>query len=126
MDIRQMLTYSDNCRRQLQEVVAAEPEAFSKPLETVGEYKTVHALIAHCIGAEQRWTEQRIHGQPGSARYEDCAAETITGLFSDWERIRAKTRALIDADRDANHPPQLHRDIAFTLPRWGYSDTLNR
>ncbi len=124
MDIRRLLTYSDNCRRLLQDTIAAHPEAFDAPIDTIGEYKSVHALIAHCIGAEQRWTEQRIHGQLGSARYEDRAAETLTGLFADWGHVRAKTRAVIDADRDAANVPRLHHDVALTETRGGRADVL--
>ena len=119
-----MLTYTDNCRRLLQATLAAHPAAFDTQFETSGEYKSVHALIAHCIGSEQRWTEQRLHGQPGSARYEDCAAETLTGLFTDWDRIRAKTRAVIDAGHDTSNAPQMHHEIAFSLSQWEHTDML--
>lgn len=124
MDIQRLLDYTDNCRRQLHEILAAHPEALDTPFETIGAYKTLHQLVAHCIGAEKRWTEQRLYGLPSSNRYEDHASETLTGLFADWEHIRAKTRAVIDASRSAASAPQLHHEVAFSLPQWGYTDTL--
>ena len=124
MDIRRVLTYTDNCRRTLQATLAAHPEAVDAPLETIGEYKSIHALVAHCVGAEQRWTEQRLHGQAGSARYESCAAETLTGLFRDWEHIRAKTRAVVEAGRDTTQAPRLHQEVVFSLPQWKHTDIL--
>jgi uncharacterized damage-inducible protein DinB len=123
MDIRLLLTYSDNCCRRLHETLIAYPEAFDSHFETTGDYKTIHALIAHCIGAEKRCVE-RILGQPRSPSYEECAAGSLGGLFADWDHIRARTRSIIDNGHDASQPTQMHHKIAFTLPASGYADVL--
>lgn len=124
MDIRKILTYTDNCRCLLQQTLDAHPEALAQPLETTSQFRSIHALVAHCIGAEQRWIEQRLCGQEAAARYETQAAETREGLFRDWDHVRAKTRGFIDSLGSPDNPRHLHQEIAYTLPHQGISDVL--
>ena len=124
MDIRRLLDYTDNCRRLLRTTLEDQTDAFEQPIPTTGQYRTVRELVAHCVGAEQRWTEQRLLGLLGTARYEDHAAQTLPALFADWELVRAKTRGFLDDCLDAGHASRLHQEIAFSLPQWGHTDVL--
>lgn len=90
MDIRNLFRYSDNCRRSLKETLVAHPEAFDRPFETLSDYSSIRRLLAHSAAAEERWIEMRIRGKE-IVRYEDRAADTVEGLFSDWDKIRANT-----------------------------------
>lgn len=114
MDIRRLLVYSDNAKALLHETLAAHPDAFDAPFSTVAVYKTIHELVAHMVGAEQRWTIGRLYGEPRPARYEDAPAAALDGLFADWETIRVRTRAFVVAADDA----VLTRIIPVTLPQW--------
>lgn len=124
MDIRKLLSYTDNCRRLLQTTLAAHPDALNVPFETLSNFKSIHQLLAHCVGAEQRWVEQRLQNCESSARYETVAADTLDGLFRDWDNIRAKTRGVLDNIESPDNPMQLHQEIAYSLPQWGRTDIL--
>ncbi len=121
MDIRSLLAYSDNSRDLLRETLAAHPEALNTPIETISAYKSIGQLVAHMIGAEQRWTIQRLYAEPRPLRYEETPADTLDGLFADWDTIRARTRAFVEAASE----PALQQRIAFSLPNWNnYEETL--
>lgn len=90
MDIRDLFRYSDNCRRSLKGTLVAHPEAFDRPFETLSDFSSIRRLLAHSAAAEERWIEMRVRGKE-IVRYEDRAADTVEGLFSDWDRIRANT-----------------------------------
>lgn len=119
MDIRELYRYSDNCRRLLYETVKANPQVFDTPFQTLSSHMSVRRLIAHMIGAEQRWIEKYIGGRD-IERYENNPPETIDALFADWERQRAKTEALIAA----LDPAGLSRRIPVNLPHWGFEQEL--
>lgn len=124
MDIRLLLAYTDNCRRLLKKTLAEHPDALTRTFETRSDFHSVHDLVAHCIGAEQRWVEQRLIGQEASARYETMAAETLDGLFRDWDHVRAKTRAFMDTLGSPDNPRQLRQEIAWSLPHRNVSDIM--
>jgi uncharacterized damage-inducible protein DinB len=114
MDVRRQLAYADKARLLLRETLEANPETFDRRFETTGQYRTIRELVAHLIGAEQRWTIGRLYGEPRPPRYEDAPAETLAGLFTDWETIRARTWAFAsqtDADTLAA------RVIEFEMPQ---------
>ena len=120
MDIGDLLDYSDNCRQLLRQTLAAHPNAFGAPFETLSAYKSVRQIVAHCIGAEERWIEMRIGGRALPAFYEARAAETVEGLWADWDAVRAGTRDFyerLETDslkfRIAVHLP--HRDFRAHL-----------
>ena len=120
MDIRRQLAYTENARLRLRETLEAHPEAFDYPFQTSGAYHTIGQLVAHLIGAEQRWTLGRLCGEPRSPRYEDAAAGAQAGLFKDWDAVRARTRAFVSgADGDT-----LARVITTELPQWGETVSL--
>ncbi len=124
MDIRRLLTYTDNCRQVLQATLDARPDVFDTPFETTAEYRSIRELVAHCIGAEQRWVEQRLRGEVATARYEAQSAGTIHGIFADWAHVRARTRAALEDIHSVSHGSTLHTEIAFTLPQWHSTDIL--
>lgn len=115
MDIRCQLAYTENARRQLRETLAAHPETLDMAFETTAAHKTVGQLVAHLIGAEKRWTLGRLYGEGTPPRYEDAAADTLEGLFADWDEIRART-LVFAARADA---AMLGRVITTDLPQWG-------
>jgi uncharacterized damage-inducible protein DinB len=113
MDIRTLFDYSENARRLLRETLLAQPEAFDRPFETLADYASIRQLVAHIIGAEVRWITQRIGGQ-AVVRYEERVAESVEGVFADWDGIRATTRAFVDAQDAAG----LSRSLPITLGEW--------
>lgn len=115
MDIRRQAAYTENARRLLRETLAAHPQTLDQPFETTAAHKTVGQLVAHLVGAERRWTLGRLYGEGRPPRYEDEAAQTLDGLFADWDAIRARTLAFADrADAAA-----LGHVITTELPQWG-------
>jgi len=115
MNIRRQLTYTENARRRLRETLAAHPETLDVAFETTAAHKTVGQLVAHLIGAERRWTLGRLYGEGTPPRYEDAAANTLDGLFADWDDIRARTLEFA-ARADSGG---LGRVITADLPQWG-------
>src|SRR5256885_17189057 len=93
--LRDLHRYSDTCRRVLQETLEANPETFDTRFPTTGVYDTVRMLLAHSVGAEERWVERRIGGG-AVIDYEGRAGSTIAGLFPDWDGIRERTYRLMD------------------------------
>jgi len=121
MDIRLLLAYADNARRLLHETLNAHPDALTREFDTLSQYNSIPKQVAHLVGAEQRWTVQRLYDEPRPPRYEDAPGETLEGLFADWDAIRARTRAFVEAADAA----ALGRVITYTLPNWGnYTDQL--
>ena len=93
--LRDLYRYSDNCRKLLRETLEANPQAFDTRFPTTGQYDTVRMLLAHSVGAEERWIERRIRGG-AVIDYEGRAGSTIVGLFGDWDGIRERTYGLMD------------------------------
>jgi uncharacterized damage-inducible protein DinB len=120
MDIHRQVAYAENARRLLRETLAAHPETLDQPFETTAHHKTIGQLVAHLVGAEQRWTLGRLYGEGRPPRYEEEAAGTLDGLFADWDAIRARTLAFA-ARADA---AALARIITTELPQWGETVTL--
>ena len=121
MDIGDLLDYSENCRRLLRQTLAAHPDAFDAPFETLSAYKSVRQIVAHCVGAEERWIEMRIGGRALTAFYEERAAATVEALWADWDAVRAGTRDFyrrLDADC-------LAFQIAVQLPQWDHHTHLS-
>src|SRR5690242_3901057 len=94
MDIRELFTYSDNCRRLLYDTLKAHPQVFDTPFQTLSSHMSIRRLIAHMIGAEQRWVGKYIGGRD-IERYENNAPESMDALFADWDRQRVKTEQFI-------------------------------
>ena len=118
MEMAHLLSYSDNSRQVLYDTLAAHPEALNVPIQTIGAYKTIAQQVAHMIGAEQRWTQQRLEDGERPPRYEDTAPIALDALYADWDSIRVRFRVQVDAGN-------LDRRIPFSLPNWNdYKDTV--
>ena len=115
MDIHRQLAYTENARRLLHETLAAHPQTLDKPFETTAAHKSIGQLVAHLAGTERRWTSGRLYGEGPPPRYEDAPAQTLDGLFADWDRVRARTLEFAArADAEA-----LGRVITADMPQWG-------
>ena len=114
------MAYTENARLLLRETLEAHPKAFDHPFQTSGAYHSIGQLVAHLIGAERRWTIGRLYSEGRPPRYEDQAAETLAGLFADWDAIRARTQAFVSsADADT-----LARIIPVEMPQWSQAVQL--
>lgn len=120
MDIRRQVAYAENARRLLRETLAASPRTLDQPFETTAAHKTIGQLVAHLIGAERRLTLGWLSGEGRSPRYEDEAAQTLDGLFADWDAIRARTLAFAARAEAAD----LGRVITTGLPQIDATGTL--
>lgn len=103
MTLRALFAYSDNCRRVLKETLAANPEAFDRLFEQpLVEFKTIREVLAHTIGAEERWIVMRIGGRV-VPWYGERAPDSLEELFADWERNRANTYRFMDSLSDPDY-----------------------
>ena len=119
MDIRRQMAY-ESARLLLRETLEAHPEAFDHPFQTSGAYHSIGQLVAHLVGAERRWTIGRLYDEGRPPRYEDQAAETLGGVFADWDAIRARTLAFVSsADAET-----LARIIPVEMPQWSHAVRL--
>ncbi len=112
MNIRHQVAYTENARRLLRETLVAYPDTLDQPFETTAQHKTIGQLVAHLVSAERRLTLGWLYGEARPPRYEDGAAGTLDGLFTDWDAIRARTLAFA-ARADA---AALSRVITTALP----------
>jgi uncharacterized damage-inducible protein DinB len=95
MDLRSLFAYSENARHLLRETLESNPEVFDATFETCAGRNSIRGLLAHILGAEERWIEVRIGGRD-IIPYEDRLAETVTAMFQDWNAIRERTMAYLD------------------------------
>jgi uncharacterized damage-inducible protein DinB len=100
-DFHTLFTYSDNCWALFGEVLPEAPEAWDAPFETTSTWNSVHTLLAHCIGAEERIVTLRLKNLPLPVSYEDRAAAGWTGLYEDHKTVRAVTYSYIKSLADA-------------------------
>jgi uncharacterized damage-inducible protein DinB len=95
-DFRRLFAYSDNCWRLLGETLATCPDVWEKPFETTSHWNTVRLLLAHTIGAEERWITLRLQNLPLPVIYEQRAALEWSGLYRDHQTVRAATYAYVE------------------------------
>jgi uncharacterized damage-inducible protein DinB len=79
---------------RLHETLKENPEGFAVTFETISAFKGVKDLIAHMIGAEDRWYD-RIRGLTPTTRYEDNPASTLGGLFAEWQLKRDRLKEYV-------------------------------
>jgi uncharacterized damage-inducible protein DinB len=120
MDIRHIMEYTDTVRDLLKKTLLENSGAFDKPFETIAEFSSIRKLVAHVIGAEERWVVVRLGGGKVPVRYEDRAADTVAGIFEDWDCIRARTHAFVNAIDAAG----LAGMVPLSLPQWGLDTSL--
>ena len=114
MEIRGLFAYSDNCRRLLRDTLSGCPHVFDRPFETTSAWRTIRLLLAHSIGAEERWITMRIGGQALPSDYEERAATTPAALFADADAVRAVTYRFLDG----LEPGGLVRVVPVSLTDW--------
>jgi len=125
-NFRKQLAYSDNCWRLLDETLPASLELWDRPFETTSRWNTIRLLLAHMIGAEERWIGLRLQNIPLPVNYEERPAPTWEALYADHKAIRAATYAYLEQLTDA----QLNDDTPVELTRWSqpiglsYADIL--
>lgn len=112
MTIQQMLQYSNKTKELLQTLLSENSEAFTEPFETLSAYNTVQKLLAHIIGAEERWVLYRLQGKIVEIRFEDRAPAGVEDIFDAWDKIRKQTMDYIAGLNDTD----LDRVLAFNLP----------
>ena len=117
-DFRRLLRYSDNCWAQLGDVLTTAlhaAETWDARFDTTSHWNTVRLLLAHRIGAEERWITLRLQNHPLPVIYEDRAAADWEGLYRDHQTVRAATYAYLDGLTDAavaDETVVLRRDYA--------------
>lgn len=116
MQVDELLHYSDHTMKLLRETLSEHRELCDRPIETLSVFKSIRVLVAHMAGAEERWVMQRIGNAKPGPRFEEHAPETIDGVFDEWERIRAHTRACIQSLGTAG----LSGMIPVSLPQWEF------
>jgi len=92
METKDLFAYGDAAIQRLRETLMENPEGFQVTFSTLSAFKGVKDLVAHLVGAEERWFD-RTQGLPPTARYEDNAAITIGGIFADWQLRRDRLKA---------------------------------
>ncbi len=106
-----LLAYSDNCRALLQETLSANGAVFDRQIQPpLVRFRTVRQIAAHMVGAEEFWIRHRIMKEE-LTRYETRAADSVEGLFADWETVRGGTRRYIGS----LNPEGLQRLYRVTL-----------
>jgi uncharacterized damage-inducible protein DinB len=100
-DFRRLFAYSDNCWRLLGETLATCPDLWDRPFETTSHWNTVRLLLAHTVGAEERWIIRRLQDLPLPVVYEQRAAPEWSGLYRDQQAVRAATYAYLERLTDA-------------------------
>ena len=120
-DFDTLFAYSGNCQEQLRRELLRDQGLFTKPFTTTSQYNTIQKLLAHCIGAEERWITARIQGRPLPVIYEERAADTIESLFEDARTIRSASDAL----RRSLSASDYQRVIPVSMPQWGVALELS-
>jgi uncharacterized damage-inducible protein DinB len=67
MELSRLFDYSDRCRAlEARTLRSAPPELLHAAYETISPFNTVAKLLAHTIGAEERWLA-RVEARDGAA-----------------------------------------------------------
>jgi len=113
-DFHKLLAYSDNCWRLLDEVLTTCPEVWERQFETTSPWNTIRLLLAHTVGAEERWITLRLQNLPIPVIYEQRASPDQNGLYRDHRTLRAATYAYLERLTDA----ELEDDKPADLAQW--------
>jgi uncharacterized damage-inducible protein DinB len=96
MTLDALIAYSDQCRQRLHETLGEIEETdntfLHREFVTTGAFNTIAKLLAHSIGAEERWLSVRLQGLDVPVFYEDRAPEKRADLEIDAYKIREQTR----------------------------------
>lgn len=121
-DFRRRFTYSDNCWRLLGETLATLPGVWERQFETTSQWNTVRLLLAHTVGAEERWIIRRLQNLPLPVNYEERAAPDWEGLYADHMALRAATYAYLEQLTDA----ELEGEEPVELTQWDHRPSLSK
>ena len=99
MTLEPFLDYSDWCRARLKGFLLTCPDVFETRFETSAAYDSIAKLLAHSIGAEERW-QRRLTDEPTISYYESKKKLTIETLFADADQVRARSRAILGTCAD--------------------------
>jgi uncharacterized damage-inducible protein DinB len=119
VDIREQFRYSDRCRALLQEVLEANPDTFAREFATLSKWNSLQMLMAHCMGAEERWIENRIRGKY-LPYVETAPPASLNAAFARWQQIRANTLAFMDGLEGEDW----QRNIRVDLPQWSHTTQI--
>lgn len=110
MDLREIADYSNQCLNVMGEFLDYNQDCLWDEFETLSEFNSIGKLVAHCVGAEQRWTTAGLREESMPARYEENPPMELSQLLSDYKDIRAKTMAALDGD-------DLEKVVEYTFTR---------
>lgn len=121
-DFNTLFDYSDKCWERLRTLLEAHPSDFDRPFETTSHWNTVRLLLAHAIGAEERWILLRLQEIPIPVWYEERAADSLEGIYADHKRMRHTARTYLSTLTEAT----LQEETDIHLPQWNFRDKLTR
>ena len=89
-----------------------------------GSFGTGRGMLEHIVGADHIWIE-RLHGNSLKKRPDYAASNGGKEFRDEWQKVRARERAYIDALT----PAQLAKDLSYTNLKgeaftWPLSDVL--
>jgi len=99
-DFQKLYTYSDNCWRQLGDVLASADDAWNKPFETTSKWNTIRLLAAHSIAAEERMISFRLLNIDLPLTYDQRAGDDWDSVYRDHKTVRAQTYAYLESLTD--------------------------
>ena len=97
MNLSIHLRYADKLLDQLEEVVNANRDLWVREFETTSQFNSINKLVAHMVGAEERWVSWELFDEPRTDRYEIRNTDDQAGVFAAWKGIRQKTQQYVDA-----------------------------
>lgn len=107
MDLRLVLDYSTKAQTLLYQFIGEHEDVLHRTYDTITPFNSIHKLMAHMNGAEERWVCGGIYGETFE-RYESIASPTLSGLEAKFRELRAKTTAAFDRD-------DLHETVAYPM-----------
>jgi uncharacterized damage-inducible protein DinB len=99
MTLEALITYSNQCRKQIHETLSEIEETDNTVLHrafvTTSTFNTIAKLLAHMTGAEERWLLVRMQGNTVPTPYEDRAPTMRFDLEADADKLRKETVAFL-------------------------------
>jgi uncharacterized damage-inducible protein DinB len=95
MDIQEIVTTGTRAQELLYSVAKEHQEICVRQIETISAFKSISQLLAHGIGAEQRW-QARLTRTIQEHNYESDTVTDISQLHRDWQDVRLKTERIVD------------------------------
>ena len=118
MELQDMVEYSTKCMDLLENFLSENSAVWDAEFATMSVYNSIHKIVAHCVGAEERWLVNRVLGEPINGRYEDRAPAEISAVFADWRSLHARF--------DEAYLLDLQQIIQYDLPQWNTTGSLSK